>query len=174
MRCQNAQRGCTFSDALLRLPQHEEICSYGDRACTLCTAPVWASQLEHHIANDCPCRLVPCCHCHQSFVAKDLTAHEDICPEGLVHCPNNCATVIELRRGDVPKHLSRQCPLTLHKCPFAVLGCQRALRREKMSDHLDFSQSPSADVGAADDIQALVRLFGQSCQPDDRFTWPEM
>ena len=178
---QNAQRGCTFSDALLRLPQHEEpSCSYrGVRACTTLHCPCLGDSQLRCITSwfDCPCRLVPLlltCQLQSLSVSdRDLTATlRTICPEGLVHCPNNCATDDRAAaRGDVPKHLSRLVsfnpPRVVPMLYWAVSGLnQQSVEKMHCHDHLTSPQSPSAD--------SLIHLTDIHWRHSVRLYWPVM
>ena len=70
-----------------------------------------ACDMEAHLRESCPCRIVDCGYgCGAAMMARDLARHmSDVCELTPVICPLDCNTA-GLCRKDLDTHCSHLCP----------------------------------------------------------------
>ena len=146
--CQRGE-GCDWVGELGELDRHLNLqpppekllvgCQFAEVDCTYCVQPFQRRYVQVHQSRDCPKRPYTCQYCTKYMAAyKELTQnHWPVCPFFPLSCPNNCELV--LQRQEVEHHVSQDCPLTVVKCDFHMVGCQVQLARRDMPSHISES-----------------------------------
>lgn len=119
----------------------EVACSHSSLGCTF-TGP--RSTLRSHLVHDCAYAEAPCpCsrRCSTILRKRDLPAHLEACPFGLVPCPMSCGA--HVRRAELDSHLEGECPRKLVDCPHCAA---QGLTRETLEAHIaaDCLEAPVA------------------------------
>ena len=135
VRCIHRERGCAFLDAQSRITAHEIDCPLRLDVCNHCSYSIAHAQMEEHQQRLCPERPVPCPDSPVSVPHSDLSRHATTCSGRLVDCPVTCG-IPQIRARDVDTHLKTACEAAYIPCPLSLFGCDAAVRRRDMRDHL--------------------------------------
>jgi hypothetical protein len=149
VECPNKSSGClpplkryTVTDHVNRYCEYEEVrcrksscsgviqrrfldkgCLHTHIECDVCNDLIMEKDLEVSYLKNCSWALL----------ANSFKHHEEtVCPAALVEC-DYCH--IELRRGQVRKHLDIDCSKVTIHCPGQVVGCKFSNHRETLHEH---------------------------------------
>lgn len=83
----------------------------------------------------CHNREYECQYCgRKGTYTKIMEAHDNICKEKLLFCPNNeCA--IPLKRARLEKHLESECKHAVISCKYKTIGCDVKMKRKDTGAH---------------------------------------
>jgi hypothetical protein len=138
--CGRHQRGCEWSGELRNENNHEEECQYVYEACeNECGETPMRKDMEDHLDNQCPRRIVDCEHCDMELEFMDLQDHYEICEMYPVECVYSCGEI--LARYEIQSHVERQgaCPNAPVDCDFKNSGCEFQGKRSELSRHIESS-----------------------------------
>ena len=162
IRCSNHGEGCQWIGELGDLEKHLE----SDNGCGIvmveCPNKCFTfsgimvmkrKDVHNHLTQSCYLRPYQCEFCglkdtYEAITGEgwfmtikkrmigdgDYLGHQTECPEVPVACPNKCGSN-EIKRKDVVDHRS-QCPQEPVRCPFAEAGCNVAVHRHQVEDHM--------------------------------------
>ncbi|KAI6661218.1 TNF receptor-associated factor 4-like [Oopsacas minuta] len=149
--CPLKKRGCEWSDTVSTALQHLEECEFFPVLCPLgCVClegerkgkvlKLEKRRIAEHQRDSCPLRELLCEFCVNKVKACEMNPHLEICEHFPVLCPNGCVIEGEegtrqLKRRDVPVHLSNECPLQKVECPYWVYGCREEMERKDIDLH---------------------------------------
>ena len=149
--CSLREAGCEWVGELRALPEHlnDDIrldnykssgCPFLQLKCCYCSKEFKRQYVLEHEKNKCLKRPYKCDTCNEfeSTYEAVTTEHVNICPCGLVPCPNDCG-VVELQRKNLDDHLATTCPLEMVSCSFSYAGCKEKLPRKDMPAHISDS-----------------------------------
>ena len=112
-----------------------ESCECEPVQCEDCTQLVPRGAMEEHLETTCPYRQVRCAHCDVKFQHQLLRAHETVCDDAFITCPNTgCYEFV--KRCLMASHIS-ECDHQIIACPCP--GCELSFERLYMQDHIDNS-----------------------------------
>ncbi|KAI6657014.1 TNF receptor-associated factor 3 [Oopsacas minuta] len=149
--CPLKKRGCEWSDTVTTVLHHLEECEFFPVLCPLgCVCldgerkgkimKLEKRRIPEHQRDSCPLRELVCEFCVNEVKACEMNPHLEVCEYFPVPCPNECViegeeATRQLKRRDVPVHLSNECPLQKVECPYWVHGCREEIERKKMDLH---------------------------------------
>lgn len=139
--CEHKGRGCKWEGELRGLQEHldpaRRSCGFTIVRCPYgCRDLVRSGAMKEHKVNRCRKRPSTCEFCGYHTAHDNLTEkHAPVCLEAPVECPNECKTA-GIKRGQLPMHVDKECPLKPVDCDYAGVGCETRLPREKMRAHL--------------------------------------
>ena len=146
--CSSKEAGCEWVGELRALTRHLnddiESDSYKSSGCPClllncgyCNGEFQRQHMFGHETNECLKRPYVCgtCNDFESTFEDVMTNHIDVCPCGLVPCPNVCG--VSLQRKCIDDHLADNCPLEIVSCSFSHIGCEEKLPREDMLAHIN-------------------------------------
>ena len=96
--------------------------------------------ISEHQRDKCPQRELNCEFCQSRVKACEMNIHLEKCGMFPVNCPNGCMLTgktgtRQVKRKDVPLHLSDECPLQILKCPYWNYGCREEMKRKFIPEH---------------------------------------
>ncbi|XP_027056332.1 TNF receptor-associated factor 6-like [Pocillopora damicornis] len=126
--------GCGWTGELRNKEVHLESCSFMLLACDhfSCGAKVQRKHLEQHQLSECPWRILYCEYCSEPHPECQMLDHIQKCSGFPVTCPNSCGRSIPRRM--VSTHTEDECPLSIISCPYARMGCQTKVSKNKVLD----------------------------------------
>ena len=139
---------CEWKGELKDLPVHlnkgkrEGQCQYEEVTCAHsdCEIKKQRQYLVKHEKDECAQRRVLCYYCNYKgtyqFIVKE---HYPECTQYPVPCPKKCG-FRALLRGNIPAHLTEECPLQSVECEFKWAGCQYTSLRKDLQQHNNDSQ----------------------------------
>ncbi|KAI6661207.1 hypothetical protein LOD99_10135 [Oopsacas minuta] len=149
--CPLRKRGCVWSDTVSKAIHHLEECEFFPVLCPLgCVClegemkgkvmKLEKRRIAEHQRDSCPLRELVCDFCLNKVKACEMNPHLEDCEHFPVPCPNECVIEGEegtrqVKRRDVPAHLSNECPLQKEECPYWVYGCREEIERKEMDLH---------------------------------------
>ncbi len=133
--CDNESAGCTWAGELGSLEEHTTKCDFDEVSCTNnCSSKVLRRDLEKHVVDECPKRKHKCPHCDlEGEYSNITTTHLEQCPNVTTTCPNEGCNV-QAKGYEMDDHRT-SCPKEVVKCSYAEVGCKKAMKREKLSNH---------------------------------------
>ena len=164
--CPNTPNGCKWRGSLKKVEDHVVLeCPYENVQCTNCDKVMQRRNIPAHSENDCEWREVacPCCGslyssinmsdvdetfpCDSGDSTARMTFHDLVnshyreCPQWPVRCPNSdsCNSGLSFTRASLAEHLNENCPQSLVECQFAAMGCESAVLRKDLPQHLSES-----------------------------------
>jgi len=130
---------CDWNGSLSTIKQHIATCPLEQITCCLgCNANFIRKEEEFHKISSCPKRKVNCEHCSKEINFEDLEEHFIVCSKFPIKCKHGCVEKFT-RENETPHYL--QCPLQIINCQFKPSGCQVALPRHKMENHLQVAMN---------------------------------
>lgn len=138
-RCPNRKEGCKWEGSLKDNKNHvENECLKSKMICPNegCGEKIIKEQLEKH-KKKCHYRKVECEYCKIEIIVKERKVHNEICPEMIIECPQNCNE--KIKRKDINEHIANKCENTRLKCSFSPFGCVDNIRRKDMETHMNES-----------------------------------
>ena len=172
VHCPHQSQGCEWAGKLGYLDSHlnfdpkqdrqMEGCQFVSIDCLYCTESFRRDEIAKHQDDDCPERPFSCeyCYCHKSTYDDVTNKHWPKCWAFPIQCPNNgCTQSIPRRR--VKRHVRDECPLTVTKCELCHAGCDVALPRKDMADHMKDASVSHVSLLASENRQLGKRLWRQ-------------
>ena len=158
--CPHRLRGCEWEGELGRLDEHLNSdplperqlkgCPFAVIECLHCKEGIRRDKIAGHQLERCPQRPYTCEYCaeYKSTFEDVAHSHWPECKCFLLPCPNECKpSGSGLQRQDLDLHVKEECPLTVVQCKLHHAGCEVALPRKDMADHMkkrfDCSHIPS-------------------------------
>ncbi|KAI6658046.1 TNF receptor-associated factor 4 [Oopsacas minuta] len=130
-------RDCGWTGILIDSVKHLKECRVFLVECSLeCGAVIKRCELENHINNHCPHRLVSCLFCEEIRPHKFIPRHLTVC-----HAyPVKCLCGLEIRRGLISLHIETECPQIEIECPYAKYSCNigAILRKDLLAHKREF------------------------------------
>ncbi|KAI6661704.1 TNF receptor-associated factor 6-like isoform X3 [Oopsacas minuta] len=149
--CPLKKRGCEWSDTVTTAIHHLEECEFFPVLCPLgCVClegerkgkvlKLEKRQIPEHQSDSCPLRELVCEFCVNNVKACEMNPHLEDCEHFPVPCPNECVregeeVTRQLKRRDVPVHLTDVCPLQKVECPYWLYGCREEMERRELDLH---------------------------------------
>ncbi|XP_061881408.1 TNF receptor-associated factor 2-like isoform X2 [Entelurus aequoreus] len=125
--------GCTWTGTIKDFEaSHEGLCDFAIILCPSCKELMRANEQERHDQRECPERALNCKYCKESFLLKDIKAHDEICPKYPMMC-EGCAKK-KIPREKYVDHI-KFCSKCKAACRFHVVGCHTSVEKEKIPDH---------------------------------------
>ena len=141
MRCDNVDRGCTWTGAVCTLEDHVDECGYTMVQCSnMCKVEgndffLTREDLDSHLTTDCPNRAHKCEYCGEEGTYASITEeHDQICLKKPVPCPNTECT-LTMERGRVEEHVANECVHTIVACQYSNIGCTQREKRKDIKTH---------------------------------------
>ena len=177
MRCDNVDRGCTWTGTVGTLEDHVDECGYTMVQCSKnCKArgtdiSLMRKDLDSHLTTDCPNRAHKCEYCGEEGTYAGITEeHDQLCLKP-IPCPNTeCTLTMERRR--VEEHVASECMHTIVACQYSNIGCtQREKRKDikthgeddKLHLHLSLNKIAQLDNAVKDMSVLIDKLNGKKC-----------
>ena len=145
--CSFKEAGCEWVGELGEIAEHlnDDTESYNYKSsgcpflrlnCEYCKEEFQRQDVFGHELNKCLKRPYICDLCieYESTFEEVTTKHVNVCPCGLLPCPNDCG--ISLQRKNVKDHQATNCPLEIVSCSFSYAGCEEKLPRKDMPAHI--------------------------------------
>ena len=161
VKCPKKGIGCQWQGVLGDVEEHSNTgCGYVTVVCTNngCGLEVVRKELDTHKRKVCSQRLYMCPYCFQRDTHQEIvTTHFTTCPEMPLLCPGGCGSGMLMRRN-MAEHLSEKCPEELVQCRYAIAGCEEAVKRKDLDEHLhDKPQHFDALMESYTSLSLLVR-----------------
>ena len=170
--CSFKEAGCEWVGELGAIADHlnDDIESDGYKSsgclfmplkCCFCKQEYQRQYVLEHETNKCLKRPFKCdCCCEYESTFEDVTTkHVNVCPCGLVPCPNDCGA--SLQRKSIDDHVSANCPLEIVSCTFSYAGCEEELPRKDMPAHISDSLAVHMSLQAVSHQKELEKLQKQ-------------
>ena len=138
VKCPESGRGCQWQGKLEEAEEHIDVCDFLIVECRHigCSAEMERGKLPAHMNNECLQRKCVCPLCGLEDTYYEVTTmHHTICQEVPLPCPGGCSQ-FGLTRNTMTQHLAADCPEEFVSCMFAIAGCQQALKRKDLQQHL--------------------------------------
>ena len=126
---------CSWKGSLKNIDDHLQQCPYQILSCTNgCGKNIERKQLQHHLKNNCPKRLIKCQYCNKEDIYQVITGdHLKECPRYPIQCTNEgCGQ--EVLRFQVKPH-KRSCPKEIISCEYSTIGCVKRMKRDEQEKH---------------------------------------
>lgn len=138
VHCLLYNKGCEWIGFLRDHDKHEQMCLELEIDCPFgCNIGKMPRKRMLAHQKTCDNRIVPCIHCNQEIIIKDMPSHLGYhCPHAPVpcdHCKQQCT------RSKLENHLKVDCPEYELACPFANSGCTTRVRRAELNSHVQKS-----------------------------------
>ena len=170
--CSFKDAGCEWVGELGALSEHLNTdiklasykssgCPFLQLKCCYCSEDFQRQYVLGHEKNKCLKRPFKCDRCNEfeSTFEDVTTKHVNVCPCGLVLCPNDCE--VSLQRKDVDDHLATNCPLEIVTCSFNCVGCEEKFPRKDMPGHINDSLAVHMSLQANSHQNELKKLQDQ-------------
>ena len=167
--CSFKEAGCEWVGELDSIAEHlnDDIesgsykssgCPFLQLNCGYCKEGFQRQHMLRHELNECLKRPYKCGTCNEfeSTFEDVMTRHVNVCPCGLVLCPNDCG--VSLRRKNIDGHLANRCPLEIVSCSFSYAGCEEKLPRKDMPAHMSNSLAVHMSLQAVSHQKQLEKL----------------
>ncbi|XP_062518493.1 TNF receptor-associated factor 6-like [Corticium candelabrum] len=132
------ETGCAWTGELRNSEVHDRECQYVDVACeNECEQWIMRKDIDDHMTNDCPQRIVICKHCTENMKQAELKDHYEECDEYPIECRYKCGMMVQ--RCQMKDHIGRQgtCPNSLLDCDYEDNGCQFRGNRHDLCKHIE-------------------------------------
>lgn len=96
---------------------------------------VLIKDMEEHLKNRCPKRMVECPHCKVRGPCDVISdQHDAVCEKKKILCPNpGCSMLV--KRYKMRYHIMAICECTEIACEFANIGCEEKVMRKDLAEH---------------------------------------
>ncbi|KAI6646450.1 TNF receptor-associated factor 4-like [Oopsacas minuta] len=141
--CPLKKRGCEWSNTVSTALQHLKDCEFFPVLCPLRCVSLEGDMkgkvlklerrlIPQHQRDSCPFRQLVCEFCLEKVKACEMNSHLRNCKHFPIPCPNECVTegkegTKQVKRKDVPVHLTDECPLQKLQCPYWNHGCTKKI-----------------------------------------------
>ena len=133
--CSQDGSSCQWKGYLKDIDTHLQQCPYQFISCTNdCGEYVQRKQLQYHLENDCPKRLIECQYCKADVPYQHIKEfHLKVCPQYPILCTNEgCDQEIPRNRKRLHKN---SCPKEIICCQYKTIGCDKKMKREEQKEH---------------------------------------
>ena len=145
---------CSWKGTLKDIDDHLQQCPYQILSCTNgCGENIERKQLQHHLENNCPKRLIKCQYCNEEDIYQLVITgeHLKVCPQYLIQCTNEeCGQKVP--RSQMTAH-KESCPKEIISCKY---GCVEKMKREQQEEHNEQSMNEHLQM-AVKEIADLKR-----------------
>ena len=138
IKCCLHEKGCAWTGELRDGEMHDRECQYVDVACVNgCEQLVMRRNMNNHVANQCPQRLISCKHCNIIVKQVEMENHYEECDQYPIDCTYKCGMIVQRCRMEY--HIGRQgtCPKSFLDCDFKDNGCQFQGYRHDLCKHVE-------------------------------------
>ncbi|KAJ7353887.1 hypothetical protein OS493_031594 [Desmophyllum pertusum] len=137
VQCSNESVGCQWIGELRNVEAHEVSCLFVRVICTNdnCSVNVLRNDLQRHLNEVCPRRIIPCHYCGTHYVWCLAEEHFNNCSVFPVPALRD-AVKFNIPRREVNTHLDEMCGVTEVDCKYAYVGCQVKVPRNALERHL--------------------------------------
>ena len=139
MRCDNVDRGCTWTGTVGTVEDHVDECGYTMVQCSKkCKVEgndfsLMRKDLKNHLTTECPNRAHKCEYCGEEGTYASITEeHDQLCLKKPIPC-TECTLTTE--RGRVEKHVASECMHTIVACQYSNIGCTQREKRKDIKTH---------------------------------------
>ena len=141
MRCDNVDKGCTWTGTVGTLKNHVDKCQYTLVRCSYKCKDngndfsLVRKDLKNHLTTECPNRAHKCEYCGEEGTYASITEeHDQLCLKKQIPCPNTeCKMSVE--RGRVEEHVANECVYTIVACQYSNIGCIKKEKRKNIKTH---------------------------------------
>ena len=156
----HADNSCSWKGRLKDIDDHLHQCPYQILSCTNgCGENIERKQLQHHLENNCPKRLIKCQYCNEEENTFQVITrrHLKVCPQYPIQCANiGCSKKVP--RSQMITH-KESCPKEIISYEYITIGCVEKMKREEqeehneqsMNEHLQMAVKEIADLKRASD-----------------------
>ena len=132
---------CSWKGKLKDIDDHLRQCPYQILSCTNgCGKNIERKQLQHHLENDCPKRLIKCQYCNEEDIYQVITGdHRKVCPQHPIRCTNEGCDQ-KVPRSQMIAH-KETCPKENISCEYSTIGCVEGIKREEQEKHNEQSMN---------------------------------
>ena len=160
--CLQDDSSCQWKGYLKHIDTHLQQCPYQFISCTNdCGEYVQRKQLQYHLENDCPNRLIICQYCKEEdtyeFIMGD---HLEICPQYLILCTNEGCDQ-EIPRLQMKLH-KESCPKEITCCQYKTIGCDQKMKREEQKEHNEQSMEEHLQMAMEEILELKEELTLQA------------
>lgn len=137
VKCKNRNKGCSWVGKLSQLESHiGTICLKQTIKCPFetCCKEDFRENITFH-ETVCEYRVITCSDCSSPISFINLENHISICGKHKISC-SQCNILCERERLDI--HIKEECMNSIIFCPYKDYGCNQALKRELMNNHLNY------------------------------------
>jgi len=131
--------GCSTNVLSMLHKEHESQCGYKPTICPHSSncGIILTKNLQKHVEEECPERTMECPYnCGQSLKLSAMLDHiKHSCEATETDCNYGCGK--KLKRKEMPNYVGVECPLAPVSCDYVQYGCNHAILRSHMKDHLD-------------------------------------
>ena len=133
--CLQDDSSCQWKGYLKDIDTHLQQCPYQFISCTNdCGEYVQRKQLQYHLENDCPKRLIICQYCKEEDTYDYITGrHLKVCLQYPILCTNEGCDQ-EIPHVQIAAH-ERLCPKEITCCQYKTIGCDQKMKREEQKEH---------------------------------------
>ncbi|XP_062519287.1 TNF receptor-associated factor 6-like [Corticium candelabrum] len=138
IKCCLHEKGCAWTGELRDGEMHDRECQYVDVTCVNgCEQLVMQINMNNHVANECPQRLISCKHCNIIVKQVEMEDHYEECDQYPIDCTYKCGMMVQKCRME--RHIGRQgtCTKILLDCDFKDNGCQFQGYRHDLYKHVE-------------------------------------
>ena len=170
--CSFKEAGCEWVGELGAIAEHlkDDVeldnykssgCLFLPLKCHFCKQEFQRQNVLEHETNKCLKRpfKCDCCNEYESTFEDVTTKHVNVCPCGLILCPNDCG--VSLQRKSMDDHQASNCPLEIVSCSFSYAGCEEKLSRKNMPAHISDSLAAHMSLQAISHQKQLEKLETQ-------------
>ncbi|XP_062518485.1 TNF receptor-associated factor 6-like [Corticium candelabrum] len=138
IKCCLHEKGCAWTGELRNGEIHDRECQYVNVVCeNECEQFIMKKDIDDHMTNHCPQRIVTCKHCTEDVKQVELEDHYEECDGYPIDCTYKCGVMVQ--RCQMEDHIGRQgtCPNSLLDCDFEDNGCQFRGNRHNLCKHIE-------------------------------------
>ena len=160
-------RKCLWNGSLQDIDKHLSTCLFQTVECSIgCGTQVDRCNLENHLKEKCPKRIVSCVYCHKEDEYQIINSdhYDKECPGYPLPCPNNGCQK-KIKRRLMTEHIDT-CPKEEVDCQYSKIGCHKKMKRENIPQHN--KDKMEEHLGSAvDNIEKLKHTIKQLEQQQD-------
>ena len=177
--CSFKETGCEWVGELCEIAEHlndntksdnykSSGCPFLQLNCVYCNEIFQRQYVFGHETNECLKRPYKCDTCNEfkSTFEDVTTKHNNVCPCGVIPCPNDCG--VSLQCKDVEDHQATNCPLEIVSCSFSYAGCEEKLSRKDMPAHISDSLAIHMSLQTVSHQKQLEKIQAQVKKMEDQ------
>ena len=129
------KKKCLWKGSVQDIDNHLSTCPFQTVECSnKCGTRLKPSNLENHLVNKCPKRIVSCVFCRYRDEYQIIYGdHYKECPDYPLPCPNNGCEK-KTKRRLMTEHRDT-CPKEAVDCHYSNVGCYEKMKREDLPQH---------------------------------------
>ena len=157
--CLQDGSSCQWKGYLKDIDTHLQQCPYQFISCTNdCREYVQRKQLQYHLENDCPNRLIICQYCKEEDIYDYITEyHFKVCPQYPILCTNEGCDQ-EIPRVQMKLHKS-SCLKEIICCRYKSIGCDQKMKREEQKEHSEQSMEEHLQMALEEILVLKEEIF---------------